>query len=162
MRTITDLDDLLESTTLTSILDTLLPTTLPLWGRMSAQHMLEHLAGTLQYCNGKKTASLVTPPDKLPAMQRFLHSNRGFQRGFISPIVGDILPDLVTPNITSARTWFDTEWSDFLTFSADQTILVMHPIFGELNRQDLLRFTAKHFRHHFQQFQLIAPDTDIA
>ena len=45
-------------------LSKLRPDSLPLWGILTAQHMVEHLAETIRFSNGKKTVPLAIPEDK--------------------------------------------------------------------------------------------------
>ena len=74
-------------------INNLKPETKPQWGKMTAQHMVEHLITAVQISNGKEHFECFNPPEKLPALKRFLMSNRPLPRNFVNPVIGpDNLP----------------------------------------------------------------------
>jgi oxepin-CoA hydrolase/3-oxo-5,6-dehydrosuberyl-CoA semialdehyde dehydrogenase len=56
-------------------INNLKPETKPQWGKMTAQHMVEHLITAVQISNGKVHFNCFNPPEKLPALRRFFESN---------------------------------------------------------------------------------------
>jgi hydroxymethylglutaryl-CoA reductase len=156
MHTITNANDLLNEHLLAECLMTLTADTKPLWGRMTAQHMVEHVAMMMQYMGGKQTATLVTPEERVPIMKRFLASEKEFQENFVSPLVGEGIPDYMTDSLDAAQAFFWVEWNDLQKFLTTPDVQAMHPIFGMLNREEIIRCNAKHIRHHFKQFGLVS------
>ena len=74
-------------------LENLKADTRPQWGKMTAQHMVEHLIMTMRMSNGKEKFKCFSPSERLPALKRFLMSERLMPRNYISPVVGlDCLP----------------------------------------------------------------------
>ena len=65
--------------------------TSPKWGKMSAQHMVEHLILAVQNGNGKLKLECFNPPEKLPVLKRYLLSSRPLPQGFVNPYIGDDL-----------------------------------------------------------------------
>lgn len=57
-------------------LGTLDPDKQPLWGKMSAQRMIEHLTDTVQIATGKNPQDQIVSDEKLPGMLRFLDSDK--------------------------------------------------------------------------------------
>ncbi len=123
---------------------------------MTAQHMVEHVGVTMEYMTNKRIAQLSTPEDRIPLMKRFLASDKELQQNFISPVIGDIIPDLLTNNLDEARALFWQEWHDWKAFLETPSPQSMHPVFGLLNREEIIRANAKHLRHHFKQFGLVS------
>jgi len=130
----------------------------PLFGKMTAQHMVEHLELILHYSNGTKKAVLLTPREKLGAMRDFLMSEKELTQGFRSPFLPQdgSLPDLHYPDIETAKKSLLHTWNNFeFYFAANPGIKEMNPFFGELNYEEWIRFHKKHFIHHFKQFGLL-------
>jgi len=73
---------------LISKLSLLTPDQKPLWGKMSAQHMVEHLILALKMSNVKLKFECINSLDKLPTLKKFLMSNRPMPKGFVNPVVG--------------------------------------------------------------------------
>ncbi|MDP3683019.1 MAG: hypothetical protein Q8S01_03720, partial [Ignavibacteria bacterium] len=70
------------------LLGKLMDETKPLWGKMSAQHMIEHLILAVKTSNGKLTIGCFNPPEKIPALKRFLMSARPLPKEFVNPLIG--------------------------------------------------------------------------
>ncbi|MTI32824.1 DUF1569 domain-containing protein [Xanthovirga aplysinae] len=137
-------------------LKVLTPESSPVWGIMTAQHMIEHLTHTLQLSNGKKTFPLKSPKEKLPALMAFLLSDNDFPKGFKSPVLGSKLAVLHHKDLQSAIHSLKTELKDFIGYyKQNPDAKNMHPVFGLLNGKEWIIFHQKHFKHHLSQFDLI-------
>jgi len=65
----------------------------PLCGKMTPQHMVEHLILAVKMGNGKLEVECFNPPEKLPVLKRFLMSSKPMPKLFINPLIGeDLLP----------------------------------------------------------------------
>lgn len=94
--------------------------TSPIWGIMTAQHMIEHLAETIKYSNGNKTVGLAIPFEKAErAKDRMLAPEwkmpREFKAAFL-PTEG--LPELQFSSLTDAIGGLFSEIDDFYAFFA--------------------------------------------
>src|SRR5215831_5448463 len=69
--------DITDRKKLNSILKDLQPQTPPLWGRMTAQNMIEHLVEAVEYTNGKRIAEIKVPLERA-SKQRELLVNSDF------------------------------------------------------------------------------------
>jgi hydroxymethylglutaryl-CoA reductase len=138
-------------------LDTLLPTATPIWGRMNAQQMIEHLTLAVNVSNGINPLELITPQSKLDKTKNLLLlSDRAMPKLFHNPALpADPIP-CKNENIKSAIESLNTALILFKNqFHREPKKTQLHNIFGELNYNEWLWFHYKHFHHHFAQFQLI-------
>lgn len=124
-----------------------------LWGKMSAQHMVEHLILAVKMSNGKLTTGCFNPPDKLPTLKRFLMSSRPLPKEFINPFIGAGLLPLEYANLEAARSTLKKEVEDYYNyFEENPDAIFVNPTFGILNKEEWDVFHEKHFTHHLEQF----------
>ncbi|MFU8858929.1 MAG: hypothetical protein ACNA8K_00760 [Cyclonatronaceae bacterium] len=137
-------------------LDVLTSDHAPLWGDMSAQHMVEHLTDSLKISNGETTVQQFTDEEKIPALRAFLMSDRPMPRNFRSPANGEGLRPLRHPNLDSALAVLKNELARFHQFhEANHGSRPVNPVFGPLSYNQWIQFHQKHFQHHLSQFGLI-------
>lgn len=128
----------------------------PLWGGMTAQHMVEHLTGALKLSNGAITIEQHTEEKKIPAMRAFLMSDRPMPRNFRSPAAGDGLPRLKHPDLEKAVAALTMALARFHQYHENYPgIKPVNPVFGPLSYEEWIQFHQKHFQHHLTQFGLI-------
>lgn len=128
----------------------------PLWGKMTAQHMVEHLILAVRISNNKLKVECFNPPEKIPTLKRFLVSNRPLPKEFINPIFGPDLLPLEFNSLEEAITNLRNEIEEYITFFNDNpNAILTNPTFGDLNREEWDIFHQKHFTHHLQQFGLL-------
>src|SRR6187402_1391323 len=61
-----------------------------LFGRMTAQHMIEHLTFVVTFSNGKNEQQLAYAPEKADKIKAFtIATNNELPQGFRSPVVPD-------------------------------------------------------------------------
>jgi len=128
----------------------------PLWGKMSAQHMVEHLILGVKIGNGKLNIGCFNPLEKIPTLKRFLMSGRPLPKEFINPLIGGDLKPLEYGTLDEAKLILENELEDFYKyFDVHPGALLVNPTFGELNKQEWDVFHEKHFTHHLSQFGLL-------
>jgi oxepin-CoA hydrolase/3-oxo-5,6-dehydrosuberyl-CoA semialdehyde dehydrogenase len=127
------------------------------WGLMTPHHVLEHLALVLTFPLEKIKIQLITPEDKLEKNRQFLLSEYGMMQGFKFPLLPkDKAPELMTKNIEEAKIILKETIQAFLEKINDPNFkTALHPIFGQLNKNEWLIFQFKHFTHHFMQLGLV-------
>jgi len=136
-----------------NLLGTLKSDTKQLWGKMTAQHMVEHLILAVRTSNGKLNVGCFNPPDKLPTLKRFLLSSRPLPKEFMNPIIGENLLPLEYKNLDEAIKILSQEVNDYYEyFKENPDALLLNPTFGELNKSEWDVFHEKHFKHHLSQF----------
>lgn len=137
-------------------IDLLREDTQPQWGKMTPQHMVEHLTATLLLATGKVTVKVYTPQNQLAQMRAFLMSDRPIPRGVVSPAVGSDLPPLKNESFGAAIEEFRSCFETFQSYYEENPEAVhINPAFGELTYAEWQQFMKKHFTHHFEQFGLL-------
>ena len=127
-----------------------------LWGKMSAQHMIEHLILAVKMSNGKLIVGCFNPPEKIPALKRFLLSGRPLPKEFINPLVGEGLIPLECENLEEAKLVLRKEIEDYYKYFEERPdAILVNATFGELNKNEWDVFHEKHFTHHLGQFGII-------
>ncbi len=139
------------------LLNGLLPSAKPIWGRMNAQQMIEHLTLAVNVSNGINQLELLTPLSKLEKTKNLLlMGDRAMPKLFHNPALpSDPIP-CQNKTIKESISALHTSLQLFKNlFQIDPQKTQLHNIFGELNYNEWLWFHYKHFHHHFAQFQLI-------
>jgi len=140
-----------------NLLEELTADSKPLWGKMTAQHMIEHVCAAVKGSNGKITfKDCMNPPEKYPLLKRFLIGNRELPKNFVNTVIGEGLKPLQNKNFEEAKRELIEEVDCFYNFFNDaESLRVMNPTFGPLNYEEWIVFHTKHFTHHFSQFGLM-------
>ncbi|MGZ8568299.1 MAG: DUF1569 domain-containing protein [Bacteroidia bacterium] len=140
---------------LNEVLKNLKPDAQPQWGRMTPQHMVEHLTNSVNGSNGRVIMNALYPEERLEKAKAFLMSNRPMPRG-ISNNPGADLPALRNENLEKAIEELQEAVHEFEEHHlSNQDSRYTHPAFGELNKDEWNVFHDKHFRHHLSQFGLL-------
>ena len=144
------LDEFLEH------LENLNPSAKALWGKMSAQHMVEHLILAVEMGNGKLKFDCINPRDKLPTLKKFLMSNRPMPKGFVNPVIGhDNLP-LNYSSLAETKNKLEEKIEDYYRFFEENPdAKPVNATFGELSKNEWDHFHKKHITHHLEQFGLL-------
>jgi hypothetical protein len=147
--------DITDRKNLNSLLSTLRPGTLALWGKMNAQNMIEYLVEAVEYTNGKRTADLRFPTDKANKQRQDL-----VQSDFVIPGgVPSYLPDATKTkrfnDLTTAILALNKELDAFEHFFKTEGITATHFEFGPMTYKEWIIWHGKHFTHHFKQFGLL-------
>ena len=127
------------------------------WGKMSPQHMIEHLADFFDVSSGRLVFELVTPAEHLPKYRDFLMSEKVFRENTKAPasILGDEPRPLRHPDVPSATNTLLEAVNRFFDYFEDPNAApTVHPVFGALNFDDWVRLHFKHVTHHLRQFGL--------
>jgi hypothetical protein len=146
------------STDLPQFLSTLDPGQAPLWGRMSAQNMVEHVSSVMRISNGKNPLQIELTPDRIERGRAFLLGPEPLPRDVKITGVPSDPPPHRFPDMATAIARLQKEVDDFHAYwQSPPAELPWHPRFGPLNYQEWIVFHNKHFTHHFTQFGLL-PD----
>ena len=129
----------------------------PLWGTMSAQHMVEHVCLAVQLSNGNLVINeYMTSEEKLPLLKRVLMSSRPLPKNFTNTVIGEGLKPLRNVNLDSAISELKNELSQIdIYFEENINAQPVNPTFGPLNKEEWIQFHKKHLTHHFTQFGLV-------
>lgn len=141
--------------TILNYLNKLDASTPPLWGKMNAQRMVEHLTDSIYMSIGRGAFELLIPAEKTKKMQALLESDTPMPKDFKVPFAPEEYTlrneelELAIDELVDA--WLAYE--EYYASNPDQ--LHLHPFYGDLNRKGWERIHSKHFTHHFEQFGLI-------
>lgn len=128
----------------------------PLWGKMTSQHMVEHLILAVKMSNGKFNLECFNPSEKIPALKRFLMSSRPLPKLFENPALGKGLLNLEFNSLDEAIEKLKEEIDNYYSFFQNNpNAKTVNVTFGELNNDEWDIFHKKHFEHHLSQFGLI-------
>ena len=152
--------DITDRKNLNLLLSTLQPGTPPLWGKMNAQNMIEHLVEAVEYTNGKRVAVLRFPKNKANKQREDL-VNSDF---VIPPGAQGYLPDATKTkrfkDLETAIHELNNELDAFEYFFKTEGITATHFEFGPMNHKEWIIWHGKHFTHHFKQFGLLGGSWD--
>lgn len=143
-----------ELETLIFHLDQLSAETKPLWGKMTAQRMIEHLTDGVLTGMGRKELNCPYEGEKLERSRAFLLSEQPMPVEFKAHFVDDNAP-LRNEEFDLAVDEFIEAWLDMEDYSEGSPEAVhVHPVFGPLNQTEWRWMHRKHITHHFMQFGL--------
>jgi hypothetical protein len=127
-----------------------------IWGRMSAQHMVEHLLWSFEISTGTTEIICKMPEHLLNRMKKFLYHNNPAPYNFKNPSLGEEPPQLRFLGIPEGLAALETELRKFLlNYKRDPETVLVHPVFGAINLEEWHRSHYKHSYHHLLQFDLI-------
>ena len=151
--TLAQADDFFENH-LESLMKKFLPESSRLWGNMTQQHAVEHLAWIVGASAGKVNFPVHTAEEDLPRYRKFLFINIAMDPGIKAPVLDpDQLPALKQPDFRAAMGWFWQEWNDFEEyFDKNPDAKTNNAVFGPLTGDEWKRFHFKHIVHHLAQF----------
>ncbi|MEL6135261.1 MAG: DUF1569 domain-containing protein, partial [Bacteroidota bacterium] len=141
----------------------LTPDTARHWGKMTPQHMVEHVSSIFYISRKDLGLPSFVAPDKQEKAQAFIwREDKMLRQGTKAPMLGDKLQDLKFDNLDAAKKVFLESIEKFYAFHRDESHAeppkIMHPAFGLLDLKAWERFHHKHIIHHFAQFGLMETD----
>ncbi|MGZ4064635.1 MAG: DUF1569 domain-containing protein [Bacteroidia bacterium] len=129
----------------------------PNWGRMSPQHVIEHLSTGLKVSTGKLTVKhYLTLEEAEELKKKIIFSDAEIPQGIKNPTLGDEPPALRHASLAEALNELYDEIDHFNAYyKTHPQQLHTHPRMGQLGHAEWLIFHNKHFTHHFKQYSLI-------
>lgn len=126
----------------------------PVWGKLTAQGMIEHLTDTLKIASGEVKQKLLIPAEKIESMQRFLETDKEMVKNIEVPFAPKERI-LRNETISDAIDEFAEQWIVFEEHYENENTTETHPFYGDLNFDQWKKLNSKHLTHHFKQFNLI-------
>jgi oxepin-CoA hydrolase / 3-oxo-5,6-dehydrosuberyl-CoA semialdehyde dehydrogenase len=128
----------------------------PLWGKMSAHNMVEHLIWAFECTNGTIYVPCRTPENLLERVKRFLYDNRPTPQDFKNPLLGDTPLPYRYSTYSEAKEVLLTSIKAFKKYYIEHPVAIhIHPVFGPLRAEEWHRSQYKHCYHHFLQFGIL-------
>jgi hypothetical protein len=149
--------DILNTEQLQNILGKLKADSKPLWGKMSPQHIVEHLGKSMQMSYGKfKAGFYFTKEEADKLKEKLIYGDAQLSPGIKNPSMGDEPPPLLHPDLDTAHAELNAEILNFTKYyELNPAGTNTHPRMGELKHKEWLVFHSKHFTHHFKQYGLL-------
>lgn len=148
--------DFSNETEVRTILAQLSPDTKPLFGKMNAQQMIEHLSAVTQIANGNWKVDVFVEDEKAARRKPFLDTDNEIQVGFRASFLSEEPTPLKFDSLATAIDDLVLQIAVFMeVYSEGKITSVVHPFFGELDFEYWKKFQVKHFTHHFKQFGLV-------
>ena len=139
-----------------SLLSKLTKETKPLFGKMNAQQMIEHLSSVVQISNGNWKVDVFMSDEKTERRKPFLDTEGELQVGFKASFLSEKPVPEKFSSLAEAIEDLLVQVEKFeQVFAEDKGLIVVHPFFGSLNYDYWKKFHIKHFTHHFKQFGLL-------
>jgi hypothetical protein len=138
---------------LQSMLQNLHAQTKPLWGKMTAQQMVEHLVQELEYTNGKKTCVCERPPGEAKKEKdKMVYTDAEIPKNMVweQPPAQYRYAGLQTAVAQLIR-----ELEAFDEYFKTPGATCVHGGFGAMDYKEWVIWHGKHFTHHFRQFGLV-------
>ena len=131
-------------------------TAVPLWGKMKPQQMVEHLAGEMNYCNGKKSVTCDRPAaEALQSKQHWIYTDAVIPKN----LVFVTLPEhFLYADMETAVNQLMRELDDFDQYFKAPGVTAVHGAYGSMDHREWIIWLGKHFTHHFTQFSLVIAD----
>lgn len=138
------------------ILNTIPEDRMPEWGKMSAQHMVEHLGIIFMISAGRIKPKSIPESEQSKLYDLLTSKDFEFKPNTSSPALPkDPLPlhfatfPLAKEATLQAIERFRENFKDAAAHAK-----VEHPVFGKLSYEEWLHFHNIHLQHHFKQFGL--------
>lgn len=137
-----------------SLLQQIPSDTLPHWGIMTFQQMVEHFTDSVRLASGKiQLTEMVTPKAEVPKYQAFIMSDKPFRENTMNPLVPEVPPPVRNKTVERALEELQKELDFFFSvFEANHQQKTRNPIFGDLDYEQNVRLLYKHALHHLRQF----------
>lgn len=127
----------------------------PLWGKMTPQHMVEHLYKAVQSSINEISLNVHTEERKIPVLKKLFLGDRALPKEFMNPAIGPELMQLEFEDLNNAINELRNVMQRYEQFFMNNpSIKTAHPIFGHLIKEEWDTFHKKHFKHHLSQFGL--------
>jgi len=141
-------------TRLISCLQQLDPATQPKWGKMSVQHMIEHIGDTVRIANDRlHFDNIIVSPEHYVKLREFMLSNKPFRENTKNPLLKEEPGPLKFKTVQSAIGALQQELIYFFeAFEKKPDLVTKNPFFGDLNFEQNIHLLHKHSLHHLRQF----------
>ena len=125
----------------------------PLWGKMTPQHMVEHLYKAVQASINEINLNVFTEERKIPILKKLFLGERALPKEFMNPAIGPELLTLEFKDLNNTIIELENVQKRYEQFFINNpSIKTAHPIFGYLTKEEWDVFHQKHFKHHLAQF----------
>ncbi len=136
------------------LIKTIAVDTVPVFGKMNAQQMIEHMAAAIRSGYGNPIiTTILTPEENIPKMQAFVLSDKPFKDNTPNALMSEIPAPALFSSIELSIIDLEKSVAElFDAFDKDQDLQVINPFFGVLDADKTMSLLYKHALHHLRQF----------
>lgn len=129
----------------------------PLFGKLTPQHVLEHLMMSLHISTGKRVIEFKGNEELAQKIKaNLIYTDSEVPEGVKNPLMTDDLPELKFENIEIAKQNLKNELEYFYEYKKNNpNAKLVHMRMNELTMDEWTVMHGKHFKHHFKQYGLI-------
>lgn len=128
----------------------------PVWGKMNAIQMVEHMGASFRQADAKNNFSIVTPSEQLQAFKSFMMSEKEFRPNTKNVLLGEYPAPAVFSSMKEAIKDLESAIAEFIRyFEKNPEKATVNPVFGVLNFDEWVQLLHKHAIHHLKQFSLM-------
>jgi len=131
---------------------------MPQWGTMTPQQIVEHLELTYRIAMGEvQDFEIATPEKILDKVHATLYNYDKMPRDYNFPLYeAGIQPALKHENLAFAKAELIRIRQEYLKYYKENPeATAKNAVFGELNKYEWYLMERKHLNHHFEQFNLL-------
>jgi hydroxymethylglutaryl-CoA reductase len=130
------------------------PETKPIFGKMNAQQVIEHLTGAVKIAYGAIPVKVLYEGEEAEKRYRWLMDpTTSFKENSKNELLPDEPLPTKSPSIGDAIDDLEDALAAFLNFyKEDKSMKVQNSFFGELDYYEQATLLYKHFCHHLRQF----------
>jgi len=131
--------------------------TIPQWGKMTLQQMIEHFSDSVRIASGKTVhTDFIFPPEQLQQYREFMLSEKPFRENTINPLMPEVPAPVVNPSAEEAINELQKEMDFFFSvFEKNNLQVTRSPFYGDLNYEENVHLLYKHALHHLRQFGIL-------
>ena len=128
--------------------------TLPQWGKMTLQQMIEHFSDNVRISSGKTVyTDFVFPPEQLQRAREFMLNDKHFKENTVNPLMPETPAPVKNVSTEEAINELQQEIDFFFSvFEKNNLQVTRSPFFGDLNYEQNIHLLYKHALHHLRQF----------
>jgi len=128
--------------------------TIPQWGKMTLQQMIEHFSESVRIASGKTIhTDFVFPPEQLQKVREFMLSEKPFKENTVNPLMPEVPAPVINISTDEAINELQKEINFFFSiFEKNDLQVTRSPFFGDLNYEQNVHLLHKHALHHLRQF----------
>lgn len=128
----------------------------PLFGKMNAQQMIEHMSYSFQVASGKIQYENKQSDELTKKMYNFIMSDKPFRENTPNSNIGKETVPLKFPNKKEAVLDLRAEFQYFIDqYELNEDLRIDNPFFGSLNFEEQVHLLHKHALHHLRQFECL-------
>ncbi|MEO6302983.1 MAG: hypothetical protein ABIP51_07405 [Bacteroidia bacterium] len=129
----------------------------PLFGKLTPQHVLEHLLTSINLSTGKRQIEFFQTQEMADRFKaKLVYTDAEIPQGIKNPLLTDDLPELKYHSLDEAKQKLKAELEYFYEYrSQNPNAMGTHPRLNSLTMSEWTTMHTKHFSHHFKQYGLL-------